>query len=355
VKSEKSEEYKFIPIEKLVKSPLNVRRVLGDIKSLKKSIKVNGLQEPLVVRPAPGKEGFYEIIIGYRRYVALKELVEEGEERFRLVPCIVRDLSDVEAARLSLEENLARQELTPEELADGIKLLLNLGMTIEQIADMLSISLMEAKILAEGVSIIKELGLEVEKKAGRGREIVVKKTIEEKAPEVVPELKEVKKKEIVEVKPKEEKKPLVKEEKKIVREEKVEEERGIEEEIEEMKKKIPFSHLLIIYGVVDFMERKGVIKENERNIVLRDILKVVTEHALRQVELRKMCSRIRQYIRVNKDYRRAIEDFLRERYSTVELKIRVPYSIYVELEERAKSENKSVDDVIVEMLSKVLK
>jgi len=205
VKSEKSEEYKFIPIEKLVKSPLNVRRVLGDIKSLKKSIKVNGLQEPLVVRPAPGKEGFYEIIIGYRRYVALKELVEEGEERFRLVPCIVRDLSDVEAARLSLEENLARQELTPEELADGIKLLLNLGMTIEQIADMLSISLMEAKILAEGVSIIKELGLEVEKKAGRGREIVVKKTIEEKAPEVVPELKEVKKKEIVEVKPKEEK------------------------------------------------------------------------------------------------------------------------------------------------------
>lgn len=60
---------------------------LSDIDDLAANIQLLGLQQPIRVRAGQG--GAYTIVSGHRRMAALQKLVEDGEERFRSVPCIV--------------------------------------------------------------------------------------------------------------------------------------------------------------------------------------------------------------------------------------------------------------------------
>ena len=96
-----------LSLESIVPNPVQPRRVFTDaeLDGLTSSIRENGLLQPLVVRPAPGIEGRFEIVAGERRFRALKRL------SWTEVPAIVREADDETLLVLALVENLQREAL----------------------------------------------------------------------------------------------------------------------------------------------------------------------------------------------------------------------------------------------------
>lgn len=102
------------------------------LEELGESIKTHGLLQPVVVRR--GAIG-YELIVGERRLRACRHLGWE------VIPAIVRDVEDREAAELSLIENLQRSDLHVFEVAEGYeRLLTEFALTQEELATKLGIS-----------------------------------------------------------------------------------------------------------------------------------------------------------------------------------------------------------------------
>ena len=85
--------------------------------ALSESIREHGIIQPILVIPA--EEGRYTIIAGERRWRAAKKA------GLMTVPVIIRELSEIEAAQVSLIENLQRENLTPIEEAAGYKALID--------------------------------------------------------------------------------------------------------------------------------------------------------------------------------------------------------------------------------------
>lgn len=86
------------------------------IEILAKSIKENGLIQPIIITPS--KNGMYKIVAGERRWRASKKA---GLEE---IPAVIRDYSDEQVAEIALIENLQREDLNPIEEALGYKALL---------------------------------------------------------------------------------------------------------------------------------------------------------------------------------------------------------------------------------------
>jgi ParB/RepB/Spo0J family partition protein len=81
------------------------------IEGLAASIRNDGLLHNLVVKPVQGKRNRFEIVVGERRFQALKLLEDRGElpDDFS-VPVEVRDeLSKDDTLRIATVENLQRQ------------------------------------------------------------------------------------------------------------------------------------------------------------------------------------------------------------------------------------------------------
>jgi len=98
------------------------------LNELAASIKVQGIMQPILVRPV--SEGRYEIIAGERRWRAA-QLAGMHE-----VPALVRDIPDESALAMSLIENIQRENLNPLEEAAGIQRLIDeFAMTHQQAAD----------------------------------------------------------------------------------------------------------------------------------------------------------------------------------------------------------------------------
>lgn len=87
------------------------------LEELAASIATHGLLQPIIVRA--GKNGYYRIIAGERRWRASKMagLTE--------VPVVIIEADDREAAELSLIENLQRENLNPIEEAIAYRALIN--------------------------------------------------------------------------------------------------------------------------------------------------------------------------------------------------------------------------------------
>lgn len=83
--TEGRDQIEYIDIDLIDSDPGNFYE-LRDIPDLAGDIETVGLQQPLLVRP--GEDGHVVLISGHRRRAALQLLVDEGEERFRQVPCI---------------------------------------------------------------------------------------------------------------------------------------------------------------------------------------------------------------------------------------------------------------------------
>lgn len=79
----------YIDIEDLEASKENFYG-LRDLEALKASISLHGLLQPILVIPSK-EEGKYTVLGGGRRRQAIEELVDEGKEELRKVPCIISD------------------------------------------------------------------------------------------------------------------------------------------------------------------------------------------------------------------------------------------------------------------------
>jgi ParB/RepB/Spo0J family partition protein len=101
-----------VDLERLDISPLNARKNVGDVMELADSIRVEGILQPLLVRPVADR---YEIIAGSRRFAAAREA------GLSAVPVVVRSLTDGQALAASLTENLQRGDLSLEERAEAYK------------------------------------------------------------------------------------------------------------------------------------------------------------------------------------------------------------------------------------------
>lgn len=114
-------QLEYIDIDLIDADPRN-RKVEG-IPELAQNIALVGLQQPLAVRANPDAEGRYMAISGHRRRLAIKQLVEEGEEKFRAVPCLVAPpgMSDAMVRLMILSGNMVTQGLTSAQMADATK------------------------------------------------------------------------------------------------------------------------------------------------------------------------------------------------------------------------------------------
>lgn len=117
-------------------SPEEARKTFDQaaLDELAKSIVQDGVIEPLLVRPLEVPEGWndgplFEIVAGQRRFLASKIAGKPT------CPCIVREMSDEEAAERRIVSNLQREDLPPVEQALAFRALLNMpGATVETVA-----------------------------------------------------------------------------------------------------------------------------------------------------------------------------------------------------------------------------
>jgi ParB family transcriptional regulator, chromosome partitioning protein len=125
-----------LAITDIDKNPFQTRYIADDdaLEELANSIKVNGVVQPIVVRPAED-EGRYVLILGERRLHASKQA---GKTH---IPAMVRRVSEQQAAEMTIVENLQRQDLTPLEQAEAFRVLSNeFNMTQQQIGERVGLS-----------------------------------------------------------------------------------------------------------------------------------------------------------------------------------------------------------------------
>jgi len=117
-----------VPLDQIDENPYQTRLTFDGqaLQELAESIKANGIVQPIVVRPSSG--GRFLLILGERRCRAAKLAGETT------IPAIVRQVSNEQAAEMTIVENLQRQDLNCLEQANAFaRLSRDFGLTQEQI------------------------------------------------------------------------------------------------------------------------------------------------------------------------------------------------------------------------------
>ena len=138
------------------------------LEDLARSIKANGVVQPIVLRQVDGK---YQIVAGERRWRASQKA------GLRKIPAVVREVSDDKLLEIALIENIQRQELNPiEEAAAYRKLIDTIGLTQEQVSERVG---RERSLVATSVRLLKLPG-EIQRaletgqlSAGHGRALLM--------------------------------------------------------------------------------------------------------------------------------------------------------------------------------------
>ena len=120
-----------LPTGSLRPNARNPRRSFSDteLEELTASLRERGIIQPIVVRPARGIAGSFEIIAGERRWRAAQRA------GMHEVPVIVVEATDAEALQLAIIENVQRADLNPLEEAEGYRSLIDeFGNSQEEIA-----------------------------------------------------------------------------------------------------------------------------------------------------------------------------------------------------------------------------
>lgn len=159
-------EYTMIPVERIHAHPDNPRKDLGDLSELSESIKASGILQNLTV--VPGHRGTEEEIEKIKEFLssltgdseiernAMKEIQEQIDNKWvaddytaiighrRLaaaklaglteVPCVIANMTQQEQVRTMLMENIQRADLTVYEQAQGFQMMIDLGDTVEVVA-----------------------------------------------------------------------------------------------------------------------------------------------------------------------------------------------------------------------------
>lgn len=118
-----------LDIDRIRPNPRQPRKAFeeGALEELAASIQVQGLLQPVIVRPLG--DGKFELVAGERRWRAAQRA---GLHR---VPAVIREVPDEKLLELALIENLQREDLNPIEEAEAYQLLLDdLGLTQQEVA-----------------------------------------------------------------------------------------------------------------------------------------------------------------------------------------------------------------------------
>lgn len=130
----------WLDVEDLKAHPNNPRKDLGDLEELTDSVQANGILQNLTVVPNVKQEGSaewtdgYRVIIGHRRLAAAKRA---GLEK---VPCVIAQMDERQQLGVMMLENMQRSDLTNYEQAEGFQLMLDLGETVNTIAEKTGLS-----------------------------------------------------------------------------------------------------------------------------------------------------------------------------------------------------------------------
>lgn len=122
-----------VAIELLRRNPDQPRKLFAEdaLEELAASIRDKGVLQPLLVRPAPGAVGEYQIVAGERRWRAAQRA------GIRALPVVVReDLTEQDVLEIGIIENVQRADLNPLEEGQSYQALIErFGRTQEQVAE----------------------------------------------------------------------------------------------------------------------------------------------------------------------------------------------------------------------------
>ena len=116
-KPQEIKKQNYIAISDLSRNPYQPRQNFSEEKltELVKSIKKNGIIQPIAVRPHKLDPNKFEIVAGERRWLAAQRA------GLHEIPVTILDLSDVESLEVAIVENIQRDDLNPIEEARGYK------------------------------------------------------------------------------------------------------------------------------------------------------------------------------------------------------------------------------------------
>jgi ParB family transcriptional regulator, chromosome partitioning protein len=98
------------------------------LEALARSLKAEGVLQPVLVRPLP--DGRFELVAGERRWRAAQRA------GLLKIPAVIRDVPDDRLLEVALIENLQRENLNPIEEAQAYRALIeNVGMKQQDVAD----------------------------------------------------------------------------------------------------------------------------------------------------------------------------------------------------------------------------
>ncbi len=126
------DELCLIDVDLIQRGPWQPRKHFDEdaLQELADSIATQGVVQPIVVRPAVGRGGRYEIVAGERRWRASQKA------GLSQIPAVVKSFNDQTAAVVSLIENIQRENLNPLEESTALKRLIDeFAMTHQQVAD----------------------------------------------------------------------------------------------------------------------------------------------------------------------------------------------------------------------------
>ncbi|WP_022960826.1 ParB/RepB/Spo0J family partition protein [Halopseudomonas pelagia] len=124
------QQLKELPVDLIQRGKYQPRRDMDPqaLEELTNSIRVQGVMQPIVVRPIA--EGRYEIIAGERRWRATQQAGLDS------IPAVIRDVPDEAAIAMALIENIQREDLNPIEEAIALqRLQMEFELTQQQVAD----------------------------------------------------------------------------------------------------------------------------------------------------------------------------------------------------------------------------
>lgn len=133
----RSNAYFIDPKEVVRKEGWNPRFDFGEIEALAKSIKSNGILNPIRVKH--NEDGKFEIIDGDRRLTAIEFLMKEGETFDNGIPAIIenKNIDEITSLVRMFESNSGKPFLPLEEAA-AYKRFRDAGLTIQQICKSVS-------------------------------------------------------------------------------------------------------------------------------------------------------------------------------------------------------------------------
>lgn len=122
--------YPQVDIDQIVPNRQQPRERFDDqaLESLANSLKIQGVLQPVLLRPLP--DGKYALVAGERRWRAAQRA------GLLKIPAVIRDIPDDRVLEYALIENLQREELNPIEEARAYRALLDeVGLTQQDVAE----------------------------------------------------------------------------------------------------------------------------------------------------------------------------------------------------------------------------